>query len=65
MFTGYITETPEDHQANLDMFARWQRYVADGTIDGFELGANLLILPGAPVERMIESHGLTFMINSI
>jgi radical SAM superfamily enzyme YgiQ (UPF0313 family) len=64
MFTGYITETPEDHQANLDMFARWQRYVADGTINGIDLGISLIILPGAPVERMIDSHGLTFMMDS-
>lgn len=64
MFTGYITETPEDHRANLDMFPRWQKYVADGTINGIDLGVNLLILPGAPVERMIESHGLTFMMDS-
>lgn len=63
MFTGYITETPEDHQANLDMFSRWQRYVADGTINGIELGSNLIILPGAPVERMIDSHGLTFLLD--
>jgi hypothetical protein len=64
MFTGYITETPEDHQANLDMFPRWQRYVADGTINGLELGSSLVILPGSPVERMINSHGLTFMLDS-
>jgi hypothetical protein len=64
MFTGYITETPKDHQDNLDMFPRWQRYVADGTINGIELGSGLIILPGSPVERMIDSHGLTFMMNS-
>jgi len=64
MFTGYITETLEDHQANLDLFPRWQRYVADGTIEGIELGSSLVILPGAPVERMIESHGLSFMLKS-
>jgi radical SAM superfamily enzyme YgiQ (UPF0313 family) len=64
MFTGYITETIEDHLETMSIFPRWQRYVADGTIDGFELGSNLIILPGSPVERMIESHGLTFMLNS-
>ena len=64
MFTGYITETLEDHQANLDIFPRWQRFVADGTINGIELGSNLIILPGAPLERMIDSHGLTFMMDS-
>jgi radical SAM superfamily enzyme YgiQ (UPF0313 family) len=63
MFTGYITETIEDHRANLDCFRRWQKYVADGTINGVELGANLIILPGSPVEKMIETHGLQFLLN--
>lgn len=63
LFTGYITETAQDHQDNLDLFRRWQKYVADGTITGVELGSNLMILPGAPVERMIESHGLEFMMS--
>lgn len=63
MFTGYITETIEDHHANLEVFQRWQKYVADGTITGIELGSSLIILPGAPVERMIESHGLEFMLD--
>lgn len=63
MFTGYITETIEDHQQNLDCFRRWQKYVADGTINGIELGSNLIILPGAPVERMIATHGIEFLLN--
>lgn len=62
LFTGYITETLEDHHDNLDMFRRWQKYVADGTITGVELGSNLIILPGAPVHRMIDSHGIEFMM---
>lgn len=64
MFTGYITETIEDHYENLQAFQRWQRYVADGTIIGVELGSSLVIMPGSPVEKMIESHGLEFMMNS-
>jgi hypothetical protein len=63
MFTGYLTETLQDHYDNLAIFPRWQRYVADGTIIGIELGASLEILPGAPVERMIESHGIEFLLN--
>jgi len=63
MFTGYITETIEDHYDNLKFFQRYQKYVADGTIIGVELGSNLVILPGAPVERMIETHGLEFIMN--
>ena len=63
MFTGYITETLQDHYDNLAIFPRWQRYVADGTIVGVELGSNLVILPGSPVERMIQSHKIDFMLN--
>jgi len=61
MFTGYVTETLQDHQETLSIFKRWQRYVADGTITGIELGAQLIILPGSPVERMISTHGIEFM----
>lgn len=63
MFTGYITETLQDHRDNLACFSRWQKYVANGTINGVELGSNLLILPGAPLERMIESHGIHFILD--
>jgi hypothetical protein len=63
MFTGYITESLEDHLDNLKVFERWQRFVADGTITGVEMGNNLVILPGAPVARMVDSHGLSFMLD--
>lgn len=63
MFTGYITETLEDHLDNLKIFKRWQRFVADGTINGVELGSHLTILPGAPVAEMLDSHDLSFMLN--
>jgi hypothetical protein len=61
MFTGYVTETLQDHHDNLAAFQRWQRFVADGTIIGIDLGSSLIILPGAPVERMIQSHGIEFV----
>lgn len=64
MFTGYITETHEDHLDNLKFFQRWKRYVADGTITGLELGQNLIVLPGSPVERMIDQYGLRFLLNT-
>jgi len=64
MFTGYVTETLQDHIDTKNIFKRWQKYVADGTIIGIELGANLVILPGSPVERMIESHGIEFAFDT-
>lgn len=64
MFTGYVTETIEDHYDNLRIFKRWQKYVATGTINGVELGTPLLILPGTPLERMIDDYGMVFMADS-
>jgi radical SAM superfamily enzyme YgiQ (UPF0313 family) len=64
LFTGYITETLDDHMDNLEMFTRWQKYVADGTIIGVELGSQLMILPGSPVERMIDSHHIEFLVDT-
>jgi hypothetical protein len=61
MLTGYITETLDDHKDTLDIFKRWQKYVADGTIMGVDLGHPLAILTGTPLERMIDSHGIVFM----
>lgn len=63
MFTGYITETLEDHKENLKFFKRWQKYVADGTIAGVELGSNLIILPGAPVSKMLDEHQIRFLLD--
>lgn len=63
MFTGYVTETLNDHRENLQFFKRFQRYVADGTIMGIELGMNLAILPGSPVAKMMEEHQLRFLLD--
>jgi radical SAM superfamily enzyme YgiQ (UPF0313 family) len=61
MFSGYVTETLEDHYENLKTFSRWQKYVATGTINGVELGTPLSILTGTPLERMIDEYGMIFM----
>lgn len=61
MLIGYVTETPEDHLETLAMFKRWQKYVATGTITGIDLGVTLLFLQGTPLEKMIESHGVSFL----
>jgi hypothetical protein len=49
MITGWVTETLEDHQDTLNLFPRWQKFVASGTITGIELGSTLMILEHAPV----------------
>lgn len=49
MITGFPTETDADHQASLDMLTRYQRFVADGTIIGVNLGTTLTIEQGTPM----------------
>lgn len=63
MLMGYITETQKDHQDTLDMFRRWQKYVADGTIVGCDLGVSLTFLKDTPVEKMTDSHEVFFYAN--
>lgn len=61
MLMGYLTETRDDHNETLKMFKRWQKYVASGTITGIDLGVTLLFLKGTPLEKMIETHGVSFL----
>lgn len=49
MLTGWVTETLEDHQQTMDLFPRWQKYVASGTVTGIELGSTLAIIEHSPV----------------
>jgi hypothetical protein len=46
MIVGFPTETKQDFQQTLDLFTRYQRYVADGTIIGVNLGTTLTIEEG-------------------
>jgi hypothetical protein len=46
IIVGFPTETRQDFQETLDMLARYQRYVADGTIIGVNLGTTLTIEQG-------------------
>jgi hypothetical protein len=61
MLTGYITETKQDHLDTLEMFKRWQHYVATGTITGIDFGKTLLILPGTPLYDMIADEDISFL----
>ena len=61
MFTGYVSETEEDHAETLQMFSRWQKYVATGTIKGIETLNVLSILPGAPLEQYAKDHNFLFL----
>ena len=60
-FTGYISETEQDHAETLTMFKRWQRYVATGTIIGIETLNILTILPGAPLQKIAIDNNFLFL----
>lgn len=49
IITGWPTETEQDHQKTLDMLTRYQKYVADGTVIGVNLGTTLTIEQGTPM----------------
>ena len=49
MITGFPTETEADHQASLNLLTKYQRFVADGTIIGVNLGTTLTIEQGTPM----------------
>jgi radical SAM superfamily enzyme YgiQ (UPF0313 family) len=61
MFTGYITETSEDHQETLSLFKRWQKYVATGTIQGIETLNILSILSGTSLRDLAEEKDFLFL----
>ena len=46
LIVGFPTETDQDFQDTLDMLTRYQRYVADGTVIGVNLGTTLTIEEG-------------------
>jgi hypothetical protein len=61
MLVGYVTETIEDHMDTMAMFPRWQRFVADGTIRGIDLGPTLIVLANTPLDSMREELGIRFI----
>ena len=61
MFPGYVTETIEDHNDTLNMLQRWQKYVANGVINGLELGSPLVFLENSPLAHMIDEYKIKFL----
>jgi hypothetical protein len=54
IIVGFPTETDEDFQATLDMLTKYQKYVADGTIIGVNLGTTLTIEEGTEIYERPE-----------
>ena len=61
MFTGYVTETNEDHNDTLLMVKRWQKYVANGVITGLDLNSPLTFLENSPLAHMIDQYKIKFL----
>lgn len=59
-FTGYISETIEDYNETLQMFSRWQKYVASGTIIGVETLNLLSVLPDTHLESIAINKNFVF-----
>jgi len=57
MIVGYITETEKEFQETVDMFERLQPY-AGNAIKKVALGTTLGVLPGTPLDHMIDSMGI-------
>lgn len=63
MLTGWATETLEDHNDTLRLFSRWQKFVANETIEGIELGSTLSILEHSPIGQKQVEYEMSFINN--
>ena len=61
MITGYVTEELDDHRRTLELFSRWQKFVASETITGIELGSILMILDNSPVGQQKHELEMSFV----
>lgn len=61
MLTGWVTETLEDHYDTLKLFAKWQKFVANETITGIELGSTLSILEHSPIGKQHHEFEMSFI----
>jgi hypothetical protein len=63
MLTGWVSETLEDHYETLKLFPRWQKFVANETIEGIELGSTLSILEHSPIGQQQKEYEISFINN--
>lgn len=64
LITGYVNETEVDHQDTVNLFSRWQKFVASGTIAGVELGSTLGVFPNTPLYHLVDEKKIVFEDNN-
>lgn len=60
MMVGYPTETEEDFNSTLDLFWRYTKYVADGTIIGVAMGRGFMLEKNTPI--VVNEHKKTWAL---
>ena len=63
MFTGYPTETLEQHQETVQALKDWQKYLINDTISSLVLNSPLIILKDTPLDAMRHELGLELYNN--
>ena len=58
LIVGFPNEFEKQYQETLDMLTRYQKYVADGTIIGVNLGTTLTVEEGAPIYNEWQSFNI-------
>lgn len=58
MMTAYPTETLEDHNDNIQMFKRYQKYLLDDTVIGVTLAHPYVLLKNTPMDLMKHELGI-------
>jgi hypothetical protein len=53
---SWYSETPQEHEEYLKIFARWQNYAVDGTIFGLSVNPPLGINPNTPVSKLVNKE---------
>ena len=58
MFTGYPTETLQDHHDTVDMLRRYQKYLIDETVIALTLHQPFVLLKNTPISDMKHEIGI-------
>jgi hypothetical protein len=65
LLAGYITETADDHQIQLDYLKKYQVYGLSRTIYAININiGGLSIAPGMPLMDMVDELGITFHLGT-